>query len=106
MNYYISPPIYYKDQPIFTRKYFFKSLVRWADHEYVAALTRARDFRLNRILSSEWSGMRVLSQMEGFHFLCAQLAADIYTWEHLDKNTRKFICKALELYEGLRETRS
>lgn len=105
MNYYITPPTYYKDQPVFTRRFYFKALVRWADQEYNAALIHARDYRLNRILSSEWSGMRLLSQMEGFHFLCAQLAVDTYTWEHLDHNTRKFICKALEWYEGMRETK-
>ena len=107
MNYYINPPTYYTDQPIVTRKFFFKSLVRWADMEYQTALDTAIEksrWGTVKAMANEWSGMRVLSQMEGFHFLCAQLAADTYTWAHLDRKTRVFICKALEWYEGMRET--
>lgn len=108
MKYYTEPPTYHKDQPVHTRRFFFKSLVQWADLEYTTAwntATKKGKYELSRILSREWSGMRILSQMEGFHFLCAQLAADTYTWGKLDYKTRKFICKALEWYEGMREVR-
>lgn len=105
MNYYITPPVYYPNAPRIVRKFFYRALMRWADKEYTTALIHARDYRLNRILSSEWSGMRVLSTHPDFHWFCGQLYQDTKLWNSLGKDVRDFFCRALEWYEGLRDTK-
>lgn len=106
MRYYNAPPPI--DLPTFMYKGFyglrlFESLVAWADNEYLNALqnvTRKGRIDKARILADEWSGMRVLSQMDNFRWVCAQLDED--TWKRLSRKTRRFIRKAYELYELLR----
>jgi len=110
MNYYTTPP-----QLTSHYSFMFKStlvhkaerMVEWADREYQTALNTAIEhnrWKSVKIMADEWSGMRVLSQLDGFHSFCAQLALDIDAWNKLSRKTRKFITKAMELYEGLRET--
>jgi len=108
MNYYITPPIYYPNAPKIVRRFFYSALIRWADREHLTAYNKAiqdGDFRLARILSREWSGMRVLSTHPMFHWFCGQIYNDIKTWNQLPKEYRDFFCRALNLYEGLRETK-
>ena len=110
MMYYTTPP------QLRTYSTFFKStavrkavaMVEWADREYQTALDIAISksrWHSVKVMSSEWSGMRVLSCLEDFHWFCGMLSQDEETWNKLDRKTRKFICKSLELYEGLRETK-
>lgn len=105
--YYINPPhrsmVY-----IFLWKHklaqHMEALVEWADKEYFYALQQAAQHKrwgTHRTLTSEWSGFRVLSQMEGFRKLCANL--DDEQWNKLKPRTRKFIRKAYEMYELLRD---
>ncbi len=110
MNYYCVPPQLKTYSPFFkssaVRK--AKEMVAWADKEYQYALNLAIDgqrWGVVKVLAGEWSGMRVLSQLQDFHWFCAQLALDIDTWNKLDRKTRKFITKSMEWYEGMRETK-
>lgn len=107
MNYYVTPP------QLRTYSLFFattavrkaQAMIEWADREYKAALDSAIErqrWGTVKILADEWSGMRVLSQLKDFHWFCARLSEDDVLWNKLDRKTRKFICKALEWYEGLR----
>jgi len=108
MNYYIQPPIYYKNLPKPALKFFYRALARWADQEYEKALQDAvnrRDYWLHRTLTREWSGMRVLATHPEFHGFCGQLYADGKIWNDLGKHFRDFYCRAMELYEGLRDTK-
>lgn len=109
-SYYHTPP------QLKTYSLFFQSsavrkaqaMVEWADREYQTALETAIEknrWGTVKVLAGEWSGMRVLSQLQDFHWFCAMLAQDEVSWSKLDYKTRKFICKALEWYEGMRETR-
>lgn len=85
-----------------------KEMVEWSDREYQTALETAIEknrWGTVKVLAGEWSGMRVLSQLPDFHWFCAMLAQDEVLWNKLDRKTRKFICKAMEWYEGLREVR-
>lgn len=108
MNYFQNPhPV--ARLPKFIYKHYapqvFGLLMRWTDNEYNRAIDYAnRHGNLNqaRMLYKEWSGMRILSQMEGFRYICAQL--DERSWNQLDRKTRKFIRKSFELYELLRKT--
>ena len=72
MRYYNSLPSVV-DLPKFMYKAYpeqiFESLVAWADQEYKTALLNATQkgrAGVIRTLAGEWSGMRVLSQLEGF----------------------------------------
>jgi len=106
MNYYINPPTYYPNAPRIVRKFFYRALVRWADKEYQTAFDesiKSREYTLSRILSREWSGMRVLTTHPQFHWFCGQLYTDEKTWNELGKSVRDFFCRALNLYEGLRD---
>ena len=109
-SYYITPPqirtysIFFKYRAIENAK----KMVEWSDMEYQHALNVAIDkqrWGTVKVLAGEWSGMRVLSQLEDFHWFCAMIAQDIDLWNKLDRKTRKFITKALEWYEGVRETK-
>lgn len=107
MNYFIAPPPVTK-LPKFLYKYYpqqiFGSLMKWADNEYNRALDYAikhNDYRMAKALYQEWSGMRILSEMDGFRYICAQLDEDSH--RKLDRKTRKFIRKSYEMYELLRK---
>ena len=112
MNYYITPPSFQSPYSKFlfkngVRKHLtvknWKDLVEWADREYSQAFKISvdnRDYRTAKILSREWSGMRILSGFDNFRWFCANLDEEI--WNQLDRKTRKFITKAYELYELLR----
>jgi len=109
MNYYITPPTIRTYSPFFKYRAIqnAKAIVEWADNEYQHALNIAIErqrWGTVKILAGEWSGMRVLSQLDDFHWFCAMLAQDIELWNKLDRKTRKFIVKALEWYEGTRNT--
>ena len=83
-----------------------EALVVWADQEYLYAVKQSVKYghpRTIKILADEWSGFRVLSQMDGFRKLCAALHADPDQWNMLKPRTRKFIRKAYEIYELLRD---
>lgn len=110
MNFYHTPP------QLKTYTLFFQSsavrkaqaMVEWADREYQTALETAIEknrWGTVKVLAGEWSGMRVLSQLEDFRWFCAMLAQDETLWNKLDRKTRKFITKAYEWYEGMREVR-
>jgi hypothetical protein len=110
MNYYNPPPT------LRTYSTFFKAsavrkateMVEWADREYEHALNTSIDnqrWGVVKVLAGEWSGMRVLSELQDFHWFCAMLAQDEVAWNKLDRKTRKFICKAMEWYEGMRKTK-
>lgn len=108
MNYYITPPVYYPNAPRIVRKFFYRALMKWADREHLTAFNlaiKSGDYKLSRILSREWSGMRVLATHPHFHWFCGQLYQDPKTWNSLGKDVRDFFCRALELYEGLRDTK-
>ena len=110
MNYYITPPQIRTYSPFFKYKAVTKALalVEWADKEYQTALNVAIEkerWGTVKVLAGEWSGMRVLSQLPDFHWFCALFVQDIDLWNKLDRKTRKFITKALEWYEGLRDTK-
>ena len=103
--YYVSPPkpnyLTYLTPKMASR--FYLKLAEWADLEYATALRGAISrgkMGTIRCLSDEWSGMRVLSQLEGFRMMCAKI--DEETWNLLDRKTRKFITKSYEIYELLR----
>lgn len=105
--YYIEPP---RLNPFYSFLWKYKlaehmeKLVEWADKEYSYALKMASKygrFRTHKVLTDEWSGFRVLSQMDGFRKLCANL--DDEQWNKLKPRTRKFIRKAYEMYEHLRD---
>ena len=105
--YYISPPKLKTYSPFFkaTAIRKAKQAVKWADQEYLRALKLASDskrWRVHQILTSEWSGMRLLSQLEDFRWFCAMFAQDEELWNQLDRETRKFITKAYNMYELLR----
>lgn len=104
--YYINPPkptyLTYLSPKMASR--FYVKLAEWADQEYSTALRSAISrgrYNITRCLSDEWSGMRVLSNLEGFRMMCAKI--DEETWNLLDRKTRKFITKAFEMYELLRD---
>jgi hypothetical protein len=104
-KYYNSPPEFIDNIPNFTKRFFYRALVWWADREYQTALIEAgKSGRMGvvRVLSNEWSGWRVLSQLDGFRMMCARL--DEKTWNKLDRKTRHFITKAYNMYEDLRVT--
>lgn len=110
MNYYCTPPQLRTYSPFFKYRAVdkAKAMVSWADREYQTALNVAIDkqrWGTVKILAGEWSGMRVLSQLDDFHWFCAQLRLHSDVWNLLDRKTRKFIVKALEWYEGMRETK-
>ena len=110
MNYYYQPPTLRTYTPFFKYRAVQNALalVEWADKEYTTALNTAIDnqrWGTVKILAGEWSGMRVLSQLPDFHWFCALLAQNEDVWNKLDRKTRKFIVKALEWYEGMRETK-
>ena len=106
MKYYYTPP---QVKSFFRRSRMIEkaiALVEWADREYQHALNIAIEkqrWGTVKVLASEWSGMRILSQLDDFRWFCANL--DEHTWNGLDRKTRKFIEKAYTLYEGLREVR-
>lgn len=107
MRYYNPPPPV--DLPKFMYRAYpeqiFESLVTWADAEYRKALqeaTRKGRAGVIRVLAGEWSGMRVLSELEGFRWLCANL--DEASWRRLSRKTRKFLTGAFEWYELTRTT--
>lgn len=109
MNYYSNPPHLRTYSPFFKYRAVQKAIemVEWADIEYKTALDTAIErqrWGTVKVLAGEWSGMRVLSQLEDFHWFCAMMAQDSDTWNKLDRKTRKFICKAMEWYEGMRDT--
>lgn len=109
MRYFNPPPA--TDLPAFMYKghygvSFYESLVEWADKEYLTAIDIAvKKDKLTqaRILYNEWSGMRVLSELDHFRWLIAKIDED--TWNRMSRRTRRFIRKAYELYELLRPTR-
>lgn len=110
MNYYHQPPTIRTYTPFFKYRAIekAKALMDWADHEYQTALNIAIDkerWGTVKVLADEWSGMRVLSQLEDFRWFCALLAQHEDLWKKLDRKTRKFIEKAYTLYEGLRDVR-
>lgn len=108
MKYYTSPPSLRTYTPFFKYRAIqkAKAMVEWADNEYRTALNTAivkERWGTVKVLADEWSGMRVLSQLEDFRWFCANLDENL--WNQLDRKTRKFIEKAYTLYEGLREVR-
>lgn len=110
MNYYHTPPQLKTYSPFFKYRAVQNAvaMVAWADREYQTALETAIEknrWGTVKVLAGEWSGMRVLSQLQDFHWFCAMLAQDEVLWNKLDRKTRKFICKAMEWYEGMREVR-
>lgn len=111
MNYYNNPPQLRTYSPFFKYRAAQKAIdmMEWADNEYKTALETAierRHWSTVKALADEWSGMRVLSQLKDFHWFCAMLSQNPSLWDKLDRKTRKFICKAMEWYEGVREVRS
>lgn len=108
MKYYTQPPTVRTYTPFFKYRAIqnAQKMVEWADLEYRTALNTAIEkqrWNTVKVLADEWSGMRVLSQLEDFRWFCANL--DMELWNQLDRKTRKFIEKAYRLYEGLRDTR-
>jgi len=81
----------------------WEDLVAWADAEYQQAFAKSVEcgnYKFARILSREWSGMRILSGFANFRWFCANIEQE--TWDKLDRKTRKFITKAYDMYELLR----
>lgn len=110
MKYHFNPPTLRTYSTFFraTAVRKAKEMVAWSDFEYQHALETSIDnqrWGVVKVLAGEWSGMRVLSQLQDFHWFCAMLAQDAELWNKLDRKTRKFICKAMEWYEGMREVR-
>lgn len=96
-QYIIRPP----DIPAFiykTNVSAFKQLISWATTEHRKRLgycARRGYYREWKRLHEDYSPMRVLAEMEGFHKICSLITEEL--WNELSMRERSFIRKAYEL---------
>lgn len=96
-QYIISPP----DLPTFLYKSnasALKGLISWATKEHrkrLAYCARRGYFREWKRLHEDYSPVRVLAEMEGFHKICSLITEDV--WNELSARERVFIRRAYEL---------
>lgn len=107
-KYYTPPP----DLPAFIYKRYpvssVSQLIAWSKKEYNDALrlfAKRGEFATVRLLTTNYSPMRLLAEMEGFKAIVAILVRDSRVWNSLSGRDRVFIRRAYELYEMLRKAK-
>lgn len=109
-RYYTLPP---EEVPAFIYKHYPNALVRhaqdliaWSKKEYNDALrlyARRGEFATVRLLTTNYSPMRLLAEMDGFRRIVALLVRDADIFNSLSGRDRVFIRRAYEVYEMLRK---
>jgi len=106
-RYYTAPP----DLPAYMYKDYTVSsvsqLIAWSKKEYNDALRKYAsrgEFATVKMLSDNYSPMRLLAEMNGFRKIVSILVRDSRIFNRLSWRDRIFIRRAYEIYEKLGST--
>lgn len=113
MNQSVHPSQYVIQPPSFPTPVFrvssipYAELMEWAKMEYSARLdycVRRGYWHEHRILTSNYSPVRILSELSGFRRYCSMMTERV--WNKFSRPERRFLVDALELRDLLLKSSS